>query len=52
MRANDTIELHKVFYENGEGSLKYVCKYESQSFKISKMIVVRKPGTNVDMIVI
>ena len=52
LRANDTIELYKVYLADGEGSLKFVCKYESHCFKISKMIVVRKPGTVLDMLVI
>ena len=48
LRSNDQVELYKII----EGKMNLVCKY-NLSIKVSKMVSVRKPGSDgKDMLVL
>jgi len=47
LRSNEVIEL----YSTNNGTYQLITKYEVKTAKISKMIVVKKPGANKDMVV-
>ena len=48
LRANEVIEVYRII----NNQMVLLTKYESFSAKIAKIIVVRKPGTNIDLLVL
>ena len=48
LRANDTIELYNIINDK----MHLLTKYECTTCKISKIIAIRKPGTQKDMLVL